>query len=78
MAEIVTAKSTDIVSYSILREKYGTIIEVAMVIDWVDEETLRVLTLPGKEFRKIKASSILQILTQDEIKQAIASAKNKK
>ncbi len=78
MFEIRKPESTDIVSYPILKEKYGTTLQVAMVIDWTDEETLRVLTFPEKEIRKIKSSSIIRIITQAEIKEAIRSIQNKK
>ena len=77
LAEIRKPESTDIVSYPILREKYGTTVQVAIVIDWVDEENLRVLTLPEKEIRKIKCELVISIITQNEIKGIINSAKNK-
>ena len=75
--EIRKPESTDIVSYTILREKYGTTVQVARVIDWVDEENLRVLTFPEKEIRKIKCELVISIITQNEIKGIISSAKNK-
>jgi hypothetical protein len=71
--EIIKPESTDIVSYPVLKEKYGTTVQVAMVIDWIDEETLRVLTFPEKEIRRVKSSLILRIIKQDEIKGIISS-----
>ncbi len=78
LSKIRKPKISDIISYTILRSKYGDTIQVAIVLGWIDEESLHVWTIPEKEIRKIKSSSILRIITQDEIKQAIASVKNRK
>ena len=71
--EIIKPESRDIISYPVLRSEYGTTIQVAIVLDWIDAETLNVLTIPENEIRKIKSSSILRIITQDDIKKAISS-----
>ena len=78
LVEIIKPEIRDIVSYPVQRSQYGTTVQVARVIDWVDEETLRVLAIPELEIRKIKSSLVLKIISQDDIKKAISSVQNKK
>jgi len=74
--EIRKPESLDIISYSVLRSKYGDTVQVAIVLDSLDDESLYILTIPRKEIRKIKWSPKLpnlKIITQAEIKEAVSS-----
>jgi hypothetical protein len=79
--EIRKPKIRDVISYTVFRSKYGDTRQVAIVLGWIDEESLRIWMIPEKEIRKIKWSPTLpnlRIITQDEIQQAISSVQNRK
>ena len=81
LSKIRKPNPPDIISYTILRSKYGDTVQVATVLDWIDEESLYILTIPGKKIEKIKWNPHLpnlRIITQDEIKKAISFVRNRK
>lgn len=78
MIEIIKPEVRNIISYPVQRAEYGTTVQLAIVLGWADEESLHIWKIPEQEISKIKASLVLKIITQNDIKKAISSVQNKK